>query len=52
MISCGKDNKYGHPKQVTLDKLNRKNITVYRTDLVGSVVFVSDGKTLTYQEKK
>ena len=52
VISCGKDNKYGHPKQVTLDKLNRKNITVYRTDLVGSVVFVSDGKTLTYQEKK
>ncbi len=50
VISCGKDNKYGHPKQETLDKLEKKGITVYRTDKLGSVVFSSDGKTLTYRE--
>ncbi len=43
VISCGKDNIYGHPKQETLDRLTKFNVTVLRTDLLGSVIFSSDG---------
>lgn len=43
IISCGKNNDYGHPHKLTLDKLKQKNITVYRTDLIGTIVLQSDG---------
>lgn len=49
IISCGKDNKYGHPKAEILERLEASNITVYRTDLVGSIVLITDGVTITYQ---
>ncbi len=44
VISCGKDNSYGHPHAVTLKKLTCE---VHRTDKEGSVVLVSDGTTVT-----
>ena len=47
VISCGEGNDYGHPKQVILDRLDALNVTYWRTDLLGSVVVVSDGTTLT-----
>lgn len=33
IISCGEDNKYGHPHIETIDKLNKNKIKFYRTDL-------------------
>lgn len=47
VICCGKDNKYGHPDQETLDTLSNNGITTYRTDLNGTVVISSDGKSVT-----
>ncbi len=44
IISCGNDNKYGHPAQPALDRLRRANVKVYRTDLSGEIAVVSDGK--------
>ena len=49
IISCGEDNKYGHPNRKTLDSLNTLKIPYYRTDLEGSILIKSDGKTLTKQ---
>lgn len=43
VISCGKNNDYGHPHKATLDKLNSINCKIYRTDLFGDVVITSDG---------
>ena len=48
IISCGKNNDYGHPHQVTLDKLNAKGIKVYRTDLNGTIVATSNGTDITF----
>ena len=45
VISCGKDNDYGHPHEETLSRLNDAGVTVYRTDELGSVVIFSDGMT-------
>ena len=43
VISCGRDNDYGHPHEETLSRLNDAGVTVYRTDLEGSIVIFSDG---------
>ncbi|MFN0087189.1 MAG: ComEC/Rec2 family competence protein [Blastocatellia bacterium] len=45
IISCGADNRYSHPAQLTLDRLKRANVRVLRTDLSGEITIVSDGKT-------
>ena len=47
VISVGADNDYGHPAQTTLDKLNAAGVTIYRTDLDGTVVFTSDGTNIS-----
>ena len=52
VISCGEDNKYGHPHKVILDRLEEKGIEIYRTDTDGSIVFKTDGKSFTLVESK
>jgi len=47
VISVGAGNDYGHPHQENLAKLASAGVKVYRTDRDGTVIFVSDGKTLT-----
>lgn len=44
MISCGTGNSYGHPRQVTLNRLKEydNNMALYRTDLHGTIVCVID----------
>ena len=49
VISCGRDNKYGHPHQETLERLIAAGAEIYRTDEAGDILFLSDGKTLTVQ---
>lgn len=46
VISCGTGNDYGHPKQEILSRLESMEVIFWRTDLLGDVVVVSDGKTL------
>lgn len=48
IISCGKNNDYGHPHKETLDKLIERNIKYYRTDINGSIVCTSDGKNISF----
>lgn len=49
VISVGKNNIYNHPSNKTLEKLNKRNIKVYRTDLDGTITFTSDGENLSVQ---
>lgn len=45
VISCGKDNSYGHPHKEALQYINSKGMTLYRTDYDGDVVFkCADGE--------
>lgn len=48
VISCGKDNDYGHPHSETMQKLSDLNITTYRTDTQGTIVAVSDSRTIKF----
>ncbi|AEB77445.1 MBL fold metallo-hydrolase [Clostridium botulinum C/D] len=52
VISCGKDNKYHHPNQSTMNRLKAKGTKVYRTDESGSVVVTSDGKDIKFNCKE
>lgn len=46
-ISVGKNNIYKHPASSTLEKLNKRGIKVYRTDLDGTILFESNGKDIS-----
>jgi competence protein ComEC len=46
VISCGKGNDYGHPNADTLKRLDKHSVEYFRTDLLGSIVFKSDGKEI------
>jgi beta-lactamase superfamily II metal-dependent hydrolase len=52
VISCGKDNKYGHPHNETLDLLKEQNVPVNRTDVDGTIKIESDGKTWNVHKKE
>jgi competence protein ComEC len=44
VISCGKNNKYGHPHAEVLDRLAPYvGESIYRTDELGSIVFITNG---------
>ncbi|AKN33515.1 hydrolase [Clostridium carboxidivorans P7] len=49
VISCGKNNKYGHPHSQTLTQLKNRKAQIYRTDVDGSIVLLSDGKKIAKQ---
>ncbi|MCD8379929.1 MAG: MBL fold metallo-hydrolase [Lachnospiraceae bacterium] len=50
VISCGTGNDYGHPHTSALKHLEAVGAEIYRTDLQGTLTFVSDGSTLTVPE--
>ena len=52
VISCGKDNSYDHPTEGVLSRLRDVGAQIFRTDLQGDVVFVSDGTTLSFGTEK
>ncbi len=47
LISCGRENSYGHPHGVVLDRLKSAGVdTILRTDRLGTLVITSDGKEI------
>ncbi|NCB91303.1 MAG: MBL fold metallo-hydrolase [Clostridia bacterium] len=50
VISCGEGNKYGHPAADTMEKLESMEIEVLRTDMQGTIVASTDGKTLEWNK--
>ncbi len=47
VISCGKNNDYGHPHAEVLKMLKSVNTSVYRTDRDQTVIVATDGSSLT-----
>ena len=50
IISAGKDNTFGHPHQEVLDVLAQFSSIIYRTDELGTISFVSDGKEVELEK--
>ena len=43
IISAGRNNRYKHPHQEVLERLNEKDLHILRTDISGDIVLKSDG---------
>jgi beta-lactamase superfamily II metal-dependent hydrolase len=43
IISCGQNNRYGHPNIKTLGRLEKNVIDIYRTDTDGTILINTDG---------
>ncbi len=48
VISCGKDNSYGHPHEDPLSRLRDAEVTVLRTDECETIIARSDGKDIYF----
>lgn len=51
IISCGLNNKYGHPTDRILQRLYENNISVFRTDIQGTIICFSDGSEISFNKK-
>ena len=47
VISCGANNRYGHPGKITLERLARRGANVYRTDRDGTIVIAMPSPTVS-----
>lgn len=52
VIQVGVDNSYGHPTEDTLSRLRDADVKVYRNDLQGTIICVSDGQTVSFTTEK
>lgn len=52
VISVGECNSYGHPSETVLSRLRDADVKVYRTDLQGDIIAVSDGNSVTITTAK
>lgn len=48
VISVGKGNDYGHPHKEPMSRLRQAGVTILRTDELGTIQAVSDGKEVTF----
>lgn len=48
VISVGSGNSYGHPHAEPLQRLAQAEVTLLRTDQLGHIQAISDGKTVTF----
>lgn len=46
VISAGKDNKYGHPHQEILDRLQKFGVNILRTDELGAIKIITNGESV------
>ena len=47
VISCGRRNRFGHPREEILERLAAAGVRTFRTDRDGATCFVLDGKTVS-----
>ncbi len=52
VISVGLNNDYKHPHQEVVDRLEKKNIKIYRTDQNGDIIFTTDGYNIDVKVEK
>lgn len=48
IISCGAGNRYNHPNDSVVERLQGYTDTILRTDILGTIVVTSDGNEIKY----
>lgn len=47
VISCGWDNTYGHPDDITIERYRENRSRIFRTDMLGDIiVYMNDGEII------
>ena len=52
VISCGRNNTYGHPHDNLLSRLRDADVTLLRTDMQGTIVCTSDGTAVSFTTER
>ena len=52
VIQVGENNDYDHPKQITLNKLEKIKTLTYRTDKHDTIILTSDGENISFETIK
>ena len=52
VISCGRNNTFGHPKREVLDTYAAEGCQIFRTDLQGMIVMVTDGQSISWATER
>jgi competence protein ComEC len=52
VISCGRDNPYGHPSDQVIKRLQRYTKNIFRTDLCGDIIICSDGEEISVRTER
>ena len=50
-IGVGKNNKFGHPSDITIQNLNANKVKIFRTDKMGEIVLKTNGKRIKISNK-
>ena len=52
VISCGENNSYGHPDEITIETLKEYDVDIYRTDENGTIIVTADQNKKILVDKK
>lgn len=52
VISVGKVNRYGHPSEHVLNRLQDVGATILRTDKLGTIIIRSDGTSISIDDQQ
>jgi beta-lactamase superfamily II metal-dependent hydrolase len=52
VYSAAKDNSYGHPHEVVLERLRQMGVQIYGTDVNGTIMVITDGQTYEVQAQR
>ena len=50
-IGVGKNNKFGHPSDITIQNLNASKVKIFRTDEMGEIFLKTNGNRIKISNK-
>lgn len=51
VISCGRDNRFGHPDPRVIEDLEKIGAQIFRTDKSGDIIFETDGELIKFKNR-
>lgn len=49
LISCGQNNKFNHPSKEVVERLDKQNIGIFRTDKLGTIILTITDQNLNFK---
>jgi len=52
ILSVGKNNRYGYPSEVVIERFKTKKIPLYRTDIYGTIIIQTNGNIISIKKEE